>query len=179
MLWELNMSYQKPHSISTHLIKANPEIVWKFLTEETLLNLWWCNSEKLVYKCSTDLRLFGIFRTNVEHKEKITAYDYLYLEIFPNRKLTFTSALMPDLSPGNPALAETITFDLFPHEQGTRLVPNLKAKNFNELEAIASTSAHRFWMHNLGVLQKLAEQMELEIQRLTSQKGVPTPPVQP
>ena len=77
------MSYQKPHSISTHLIKANPEIVWKFLTEETLLNLWWCNSEKLVYKCSTDLRLFGIFRTNVEHKEKITVNRYQYPRHFP------------------------------------------------------------------------------------------------
>ena len=173
------MSIPKAHSISTHFIKASPEIVWKFLTEEALLNLWWCNAEKLAYKCSTDLRLFGIFRTNVEHKQKITAYDYLYLEIIPNRKLTFTSALMKDLSPANPALAETVTFDLFLDELGTRLVPNLMAKNFTELEAIASTSEHRLWIYNLATLQKLAEQMQYEIQQLTSQKGAPTPPAQP
>lgn len=173
------MSNQKPHSISTHLIKASPEVVWKFLTEEALLNIWWCNAEKLAYKCSTDLRLYGVFRTTVEHKQKITAYDYIYLEITPNRRLTFTSALMPDLSPGNPALAETITFDLFQYEQGTRLVPDLKAKNFNELETIASTSAHRFWMYNLAILQKLAEQMQQEMQLIKSQQAAPTPPAQP
>lgn len=173
------MSTQKPHAISTHLIKADTEIVWKFLTDPTLLNMWWCNAEKLAYKCSTDLKVFGIFRTIVEHKQKKTAYDYLYLEIIPNRRLTFTSALMPDLSPGNPALAETISFDLFEIEQGTRLVPDLKAKNFSELEAIASTSAHRLWIYNLAILQKLAEQMQAEINQFKIQTPAPTPPDQP
>jgi uncharacterized protein YndB with AHSA1/START domain len=173
------MSTQKPHAISTHNIKASPEIVWKFLTDPALLNIWWLNAEKLAYKCSTDLRVFGIFRTILEHKQKKTAYDYLYLEIIPNRKLTFTSALMPDLSPGNLALAETISFDLFEIEQGTRLVPDLKAKNFSELEAMANASAHRVWIYNLTILQKLAEQMQAEINQLKNQMPVPTRPVQP
>lgn len=122
------MSAQKPHSISTHLIKATPEIVWKFLTDPILLNIWWLNAEKLAYQCSVDLRQFKIFRTTIEHRDKNTVHDYLYLEIIPNRKLTFTNALMSDLSPANLAMAETITFDLYPHEGGTRLVPNLKLK---------------------------------------------------
>lgn len=173
------MSSQKPHSISTHIIKASPEIVWKFLTDPTLLNIWWLNAEKLAYQCSTDLRQFGIFRTIIEHKDKKTIHDYLYLEIIPNRRLTFTNALMSDLSPANLAMAETITFDLYQDEVGTRLVPDLKAKNFTELEAITNTSAHQSWMYNLAILQKLAEQMQQEILLLRNQQVSPSPPAQP
>jgi hypothetical protein len=58
-------------------------------------------------------------------------------------------------------------------------VPDLKAKNFNELEAIAGTSVNRFWIYSLAILQKLAEQMQQEMLQLKNQQSAPTPPAQP
>lgn len=169
------MINKTPHVVNTLFIRATPDIVWRCLTETALLNQWWCEIQKMEYSCTNNLTYLGVFRTTFKKDGKIYNNDYIYLEIIPNKKLSFTNALRDDLSPSGLYPSETITFELFPHEVGTRLVPDIKTKNVPELNSIIKTSSYDVWKYNLKILELLAE----KIQQLTSQQPAPTPPDQP
>jgi len=169
------MATKKPHLIETKYIKASLEIVWRCLTEKELLNKWWCEIQKMEYSCTNNLNFLGVFRTIFNKGNKNYTYDYIYLEIIPCKKLTFTNALKPDLSPSELMPAETITFELFPHEVGTRLVPDIKAKNFPELNTVFKSGSYDIWRYNLAILERLAE----ELQKTTTLQSSITPPSQP
>jgi uncharacterized protein YndB with AHSA1/START domain len=169
------MQPKKPHLIETITLNVAPEDAWTLITEEVWLNKWWCYSQRKQYSCVTDLRPLGTFRTTMNTNGQIDYFDYVYLEVIPFRRISFTNALRSDLSPSYNYFAETISFDLIPHEYGTRVTADINAKSFPIINAIFNNGSFDIWKYNLSILQTLAAQLQKSI----SQQTAKAPPVQP
>ena len=104
-----------------------PELVWKAWTTPEHLKKWFTPVPWTTVDCEIDLRPGGTFRTVMRSPEgQDSPHVGCYLEIVPNRKLSWTSVLGPGFRPsvfaseGCAELAFTATILLEPQGKGTR-----------------------------------------------------------
>lgn len=82
--------------------------VWRCWTEPELLKPWFCPKPWTTPECEIDLRPGGVFRTVLRSPEgEEHGGDGCYLEVVPERRLVWTSALGPGFRPVPPPAAET------------------------------------------------------------------------
>jgi uncharacterized protein YndB with AHSA1/START domain len=100
-------------------VDVPPELVWKAWTTPELLKQWFTPKPYETPACDIDLRPGGAFRTVMRSPEG-DEFDNVgcYLEIVPNEKLSWTSALGPDFRPA------TVPDDDFPMTAFIELQPN-------------------------------------------------------
>jgi uncharacterized protein YndB with AHSA1/START domain len=81
-------------------VDVPPELVWKAWTTPELLKQWFTPKPYETPECEIDLRPGGAFRTVMRSPEG-DEFDNTgcYLEIVPNEKLSWTSALEADFRP--------------------------------------------------------------------------------
>ncbi len=81
-------------------VDVPPELVWKAWTTPELLKQWFTPKPYETPECEIDLRPGGAFRTVMRSPEG-DEFDNTgcYLEIVPEEKLSWTSALGPDFRP--------------------------------------------------------------------------------
>ncbi len=104
-----------------------PEKIWKALTNPEELKKWFCPRPWKVVRAEIDARPGGIFLTEMQgpNGEAPGAEAGCYLEVVPNRKLVWTSALGPGFRP-NPRTPSPEQFQmsaiimLEPHGKGTK-----------------------------------------------------------
>ena len=108
-----------------------PERIWAAWTVPEQLMKWFTPVPWRTVECEIDLRPGGIFRTVMRSPE---GEDFpnvgCYLEVVPNRRLTWTSALLPGFRPaGKPTSDDTCgpvqfpaVITLEPHGKGTKYV---------------------------------------------------------
>lgn len=82
------------------VIDVPPDLVWTAWTQPEHLKKWFTPAPWTTVECEIDLRPGGAFRTVMRSPE---GQDYpsvgCYLEIVPNRRLVWTSALEPGYRP--------------------------------------------------------------------------------
>ncbi len=88
------------------VVDVPPALVWAAWTKPELLKKWFTPAPWKTVECEIDLRPGGIFRTVMESPEgERHAGDGCYLEIVPERKLVWTSALLPGYRPVKPTMS--------------------------------------------------------------------------
>jgi uncharacterized protein YndB with AHSA1/START domain len=82
------------------IVDVPRELVWAAWTKPEHLKRWFTPAPWSTVDCEIDLRPGGIFRTVMRSPEgKDTPHVGCYLEIVPNEKLVWTSALGPGYRP--------------------------------------------------------------------------------
>ncbi len=105
------------------VVDVSPELVFKAWTTPKHLMPWFCPKPYRTTECEIDLRPGGTFFAQMVDPDgnKLPAEPGCYLEIVPNRKLVWTSALGPGYRPHDPSKAPwfftaVLTFE--PHGNG-------------------------------------------------------------
>lgn len=81
-------------------VDVPPELVWKAWTEPEHLKHWFTPKPWQTVDCKIDLRPGGVFHTRMRSPEgEEFPGDGCYLEVVPNRKLSWTNALLPGYRP--------------------------------------------------------------------------------
>ena len=85
------------------VVDVAPELVWRAWTEPELIKQWFTPKPWRTPECEVDLRPGGKFASkmagpNGEEFNNIGCF----LEVIPNKRLTWTSALGPDFRPSDP-----------------------------------------------------------------------------
>lgn len=98
----------------TREIDVPPEKVWQAWTTPELLVQWFTPKPYETIDCEIDLRPGGIFRTVMRSPEgeEMDAGAGCYLEVVPNERLVWTSALAPGYRPQAAPMAFTAIIEL-------------------------------------------------------------------
>lgn len=106
------------------VVDVPPHLVWRAWTEPEHLKPWFCPAPWRAVEAEIDLRPAGIFRTVMRGPagEEFGGAG-CYLEVVPNRRLVWTSALGPGYRPsqgypGVPHFTAIITIE--PHGNGAK-----------------------------------------------------------
>lgn len=105
------------------VVAVPPELVWQAWTQPEHVKRWFCPAPWTVTDCRIDLRPGGIFHTTMRSPDgEAFPGDGCYLEIQENRKLVWTSALLPGYRPApeSDSLVFTAAIVLAPEGKGTR-----------------------------------------------------------
>jgi uncharacterized protein YndB with AHSA1/START domain len=112
------------------VVDVPPELVWLAWTTPKHLMKWFTPAPWQTIECEIDLRPGGLFRTVMRSPEGENFPNIgCYLEIEPNRKLSWTNVLLPGFRPATFAktsagdcadLPFTATITLTPEGKGTR-----------------------------------------------------------
>lgn len=85
-------------------IPLSPQQVWKGWTDPQTLMKWFTPAPWKTVECEIDLRPGGMFRAVMESPEGERFPNAgCYLEVLPNERLVFTSALQPGYAPAPPS----------------------------------------------------------------------------
>ena len=105
------------------IVDVSPELVFKAWTTPKHLMPWFCPKPYRTVECEIDLKPGGLFFVQMVDPEgnKLPSGPGCYLEIVPNRRLVWTSALGPGYRPNDPGAAPwfftaILTFE--PHGDG-------------------------------------------------------------
>lgn len=100
----------------TKILDINPEQAWKGWTTAELYGQWFCPKPWKTTEARLDLRPGGEFYTVMQSPEgQKNIGTGCILEVVPNKKLTWTSALLPDFRPQETDFAFTATVMFEPH----------------------------------------------------------------
>lgn len=101
-------------------VDVPPELVWKAWTTPELVTKWFTPEPWETPVCEIDLRPGGAFRTVMRSPEGDENDNVgCYLEVVPNEKLSWTSALAPGFRPGgDDDLPMTAVIELQPDGRG-------------------------------------------------------------
>jgi uncharacterized protein YndB with AHSA1/START domain len=115
-----------PHTLDSALdielnreVDVAPELVWEAWTTPDLLKQWFAPKPFETPDCEIDLRPGGIFRTTMRSPEG-DEFDGAgcYLEVIPNERLVWTSALGPGYRPQPGDMPFTAIVELQPTASG-------------------------------------------------------------
>jgi len=115
-----------PHTLHRELdleldrtVDVPPELVWRAWTEPELLTQWFAPKPYETPVVEVDLRPGGIFRTVMRSPEG-DEFDGAgcFLEVIPNERLVWTSALGPGFRPQSSDLPFTAIIELQPTPSG-------------------------------------------------------------
>jgi uncharacterized protein YndB with AHSA1/START domain len=121
------MSDPKLDLVLERIIDVPPELVWMAWTQPEHLKPWFTPRPWQTVDCEIDLRPGGLFRTVMRSPEG-EEFENLgcYLEIVPQRKLTWTDALEAGFRPSRKdahlGFRFTATIAIEPHRDGTRYI---------------------------------------------------------
>ncbi len=130
------------------IVDVSPELLFKAWTTPKHLMPWFCPKPFRTVECEIDLKPGGKFFAQMVDSEgnKLPAAPGCYLEVIPNRKLVWTSALGPGYRPLDPASAPwfftaVLTFE--PYGSGCKYTAT----------AIHTTQAHAEAHEKMGFRQ--------------------------
>ena len=124
------------------VVDVRPALVWMAWTDPEHLKKWFTPAPWQTVDCEIDLRPGGIFRTTMRSPEgEEFPSSGCYLEIVPERKLVWTSALLPGYRPKVPA-TEVVGCD-FPFTGVITLEPAGSGTRYRALAIHADPQASR------------------------------------
>ncbi|MEJ5979445.1 SRPBCC family protein [Novosphingobium sp. PS1R-30] len=148
----------------SRLIKAPPAAVWQAWSDPHHFAQWWIPEP---YECKViklDLRPGGGFETMMREgvlakngEEFQPHVEGCFLEIEPERKLTFTTSLIEDWRPGDPWLALTAQITFTPEDGGTRYTARVLHKTEAEARKHDEMGFYEGWGTALAQLARLLE----------------------
>lgn len=141
----------KTDLVLERVVDVPPELVWKAWTVPEHLMPWFCPKPWQTVECEIDLVPGGRFYTVMQSPEgnRMPPMAGCYLEIVPNRRLVWTSALAPGWRPQDAADAPflftcILTFE--PHGKGgCKYTATAIHKDEAGAEAHAKMGFHQGW----------------------------------
>ena len=115
----------KTDLVLERVVDVSPALVWRAWTEPQHLKKWFCPRPWATVECRIDLRPGGEFYTQMRSPEgeNMEGGSGCYLEVVPERRLVWTSALGPGYRPAM-ARVHDLFFTAFilmePQGQGTK-----------------------------------------------------------
>jgi uncharacterized protein YndB with AHSA1/START domain len=155
-----------PHTLDRDLdielvreVDVPPELVWQAWTTPELIPKWFAPKPYETPRCEIDLRPGGVFRTTMRSPEG-EEFDGAgcYLEIVPNERLVWTSALGPGYRPQAGEMPFTAIVELQPTSGGTRYRAIAMHQNPDERKAHADMGFVEGWGQALDQLVALMKQ---------------------
>jgi uncharacterized protein YndB with AHSA1/START domain len=132
------------------IVDVPPELVYKAWTTPKHLMPWFCPKPYRTVECEIDLRPGGIFFAQMVDPQgnKLPAEPGCYLEIVPNRKLVWTSALGPGYRPLDASAAPwfftaVLTFE--PHGSGCKYTATAMHSNSEHAAAHEKMGFSQGW----------------------------------
>jgi uncharacterized protein YndB with AHSA1/START domain len=134
------------------LIDVPKEAVWRCWTEPALLLPWFCPLPWKTIACEIELRPGGVFSSTMQSPEGETmpTNSGCILEVVPNRRFTWTNALLPDYRPSltfeqcgtdDPGFMFTATIELDDHPTATGMGTRYRVRVQHANEAGAQKHA--------------------------------------
>lgn len=103
----------------TRDVDVAPELVWKAWTTPDLLKQWFAPKPFETPECEIDLRPGGAFRTTMRSPDgQEFGGAGCYLDIVPNERLVWTSALLPGYRPQPDEMPFTAIVEIQPNGSG-------------------------------------------------------------
>jgi uncharacterized protein YndB with AHSA1/START domain len=134
-----------------------PEAVWRAWTEPRLLEKWFCPRPWMAAECEIDLRPGGTFHTVLQGPDGTTLDNPgYYLEVVPNRRLVFTTALGPGYRPQDHYIPFTAIITLAPKGKGTRYHVLARHKDEATAKQHVEMGFHAGWSTALDQLVEMA-----------------------
>ncbi len=100
-------------------LDVTPELVWRAWTTPELLVQWFTPKPYETTHCEIDLRPGGIFRTVMRSPEgEESDGSGCYLEVIPDERLVWTSAMLPGYRPQPGPMPFTAVIELQPTGSG-------------------------------------------------------------
>lgn len=143
-------------------IDVAPEHVFRAWTEPAQIKKWFTPKPWKTIDCEIDLRPGGIFRTVMQSPEGETMPEGVgcFLEVVPNRRITWTGALGPGFRPNVPPVGGflfTATISMEPAGKGTRYVALVQHADAEGKAKHEAMGFHAGWGAALDQLVELAK----------------------
>lgn len=144
------------------VVDVRPELVWKAWTTPEHLKRWFCPRPWSVSECELDLRPGGMFRPVMRSPEgqDMPSNVGCFLEVVENRRLVWTTALLPGYRPAPPApedLHFTAVITIEPHGSGTKYRAVAMHSAEHGARKHADMGFHQGWGKALDQLVELAK----------------------
>ncbi len=158
-----NLIDPKLDLVLERVVDVSNEFVWRAWTQPELVKRWFTPAPWETVACEIDLRPGGAFRTTMRSPEGQEFPNLgCYLEIVPNRKLVWTSLLLPGFRPVNTAvnvheLYFTAMIELEPVSGGTKYTATAMHRTADEAQRHAEMGFHDGWG---TVLDQLVEMVK-------------------
>ena len=139
------------------MLDVPPETVWRAWTEPRLLEKWFCPRPWMAAECEIDLRPGGTFHTVLQGPDGTTPDNPgCYLEVVPNRRLVFTTALGPGDRPQDHYILFTAIITLAPKGERTRYHVLARHKDEATAKQHVEMGFHAGWSTALDQLVEMA-----------------------
>lgn len=141
------------------VVDVPPRHIWAAWTQPEHLKQWFCPKPWTVSDCEIDLRPGGIFRTVMRSPEGEESPDVgCYLEIVPERRLTWTSVLLPGFRPAeHTSLPFTAVLTLEPHGKGTKYIVQAMHRDPEVKQRHDAMGFHEGWSTCLDQLVEMVK----------------------
>ena len=133
------------------IVEVKPEQVWKAWTQPEHIKKWFTPAPWKTIECTIDLRPGGIFHTTMQSPEGQTFPNAgCFLEIVPNKKLVWTSALHPGYRPmpkpeNGAGILMTAIILMEPHAKGTKYTAIAMHSNPEDCASHKQMGFHEGW----------------------------------
>lgn len=143
----------------SRLIKAPPAAVWQAWSDPRHFEQWWIPAPIECKAVKLDLRPGGGFETLMREGqgEFQPHVEGCFLEIVPERRLSFTTSLVEGWRPGEPWLALTAIMTFTPEAGGTRYTADVLHRNEAESAKHEEMGFYEGWGSAIGQLAALLE----------------------
>jgi uncharacterized protein YndB with AHSA1/START domain len=157
---ETSMTDDRNDIIVSRFIKAPRRIVWKAWTVPKHLEQWWCPKPMTTTVVGFDLRPGGAFDILMGEPSGATSpITGAFLEIMPEERIVFTTALTHGWRPATTSLPITAIISLTSEGDGTRYVTQVLIKNEEERQKLQEIDFETGWSIGIDQLEELVAQL--------------------
>ena len=143
----------------SRLIKAPPSAIWKAWTDPEHFQKWWIPEPIECRVIKLDVRPGGGFETRMREGagEFQPHVEGCFLDVVPEERLVFTTALTEGWRPAEPWLTLTAIMTFTPEDGGTRYAARVLHKNAADSQKHEEMGFHEGWGTTVGQLAALLE----------------------
>ncbi len=157
---ETHMTENRNDFTVSRLIKAPRSVVWKAWTVPEHLEKWWCPKPMTTKIVGFDLRPGGAFDLLMgDPSGEETPITGAFLEIVPEERIVFTTALTQGWRPAATVLPITAIISLTNESEGTRYATRVLVKNEEERQKLQEMDFEAGWSIGIDQLSELAAQL--------------------
>lgn len=140
----------------SRFINAPRNLVWTAWTQPEQLQKWWCPQPITCKVTRFDLRLGGAFDLLMLHPDgSESPQSGSFLDIVPESKIVFTTALTQDWRPAVAPLPITATISMRDEDHGTRYETEVMYKNDEDRQQLATFGFEDGWSTAIDQLTEL------------------------
>ncbi len=144
----------------SRIIKAPRSMVWKAWTMPEHLEKWWCPKPMTTKVVGFDLRPGGAFNIVMgDPSGAETPITGAFLEIVPEERIVFTTALTGEWRPAPTLLPITAIISMSDDSSATRYATRVLVKDEEERQKLEQMNFEAGWSLGIDQLSELAEKL--------------------